>query len=458
MVHRQRDRFRHDSSVATWLFGITDNVVRHRRRKERWRRWLTGSAEDTAGHLASPAPDPLRHAERDEAARTVYRLLDQLPARDRQVLILFDLEELAADEVAALLEIEAGERAPEAASGPGTLSAPTAKQKRPRAERTGALLNRNPSDNHRAALEHAQDDRGRRLLQEARGLRGLTADQVRRIASRLETAAAPARRPRLVPVAATLVVLLSAGTALAWATGTLQHLPGVRALFSLHAPVSRAPGPSTGAPPAVRLTGVAAPLELPTVVSPDDLEANAPSGANLAAPPTRRRGVLPHPAPGPHEARSDGPPFRRRSPRPRPAHRASGAGQPHRATAAASLRRGPSAQSALAHTPAKPTAGRSPISRGHSLPGGQMSLEPQIAARGVLLSEDRATSATPSSMAPTAHRHGERASAAASCSRNVSVAAGQGRPQRTTAARTLPPSAAVPTPGRAARNALTHCP
>jgi RNA polymerase sigma-70 factor (ECF subfamily) len=106
VVHRQRDRFRHDSSVATWLFGITDNVVRHRRRKERWRRWLAGSAEETAGHLASPAPDPLHHAERDEAARTVYRLLDQLAERDRQVLILFDLEELAADEVAALLEIK----------------------------------------------------------------------------------------------------------------------------------------------------------------------------------------------------------------------------------------------------------------------------------------------------------------------------------------------------------------
>jgi RNA polymerase sigma-70 factor (ECF subfamily) len=106
VVHRQRDRFRHDSSLATWLFGITDNVVRHRRRKERWRRWLTGSADDTAGHLASPAPDPLHRAERDEAARTVYRLLDELPERDRQVLILFDLEELAADEVAALLKIK----------------------------------------------------------------------------------------------------------------------------------------------------------------------------------------------------------------------------------------------------------------------------------------------------------------------------------------------------------------
>jgi len=106
IVHRQRAQFRHDSSVATWLFGITDNVVRHRRRKERWRRWLTGSAEDTAGHLVSPAADPLRHVERDEARRTVYRLLDRLPERDRQVLILFELEELAADEVGALLKIK----------------------------------------------------------------------------------------------------------------------------------------------------------------------------------------------------------------------------------------------------------------------------------------------------------------------------------------------------------------
>lgn len=106
IVHRQRAQFRHDSSIATWLFGITNNVVRHRRRKEKWRRWLSGSAEETAGHLASTAPDPLRHAERDEATRVVYRLLDRLPERDRQVLILFELEELGADEVAALLKIK----------------------------------------------------------------------------------------------------------------------------------------------------------------------------------------------------------------------------------------------------------------------------------------------------------------------------------------------------------------
>jgi len=106
IAYRQRAQFRHDSSVATWLFGITNNVIRHRRRKEKWRRWLSGSAEETAGHLASATPDPLRHAELGEATRLVYRLLDRIPDRDREILILFEIEELGADEVAALLKIK----------------------------------------------------------------------------------------------------------------------------------------------------------------------------------------------------------------------------------------------------------------------------------------------------------------------------------------------------------------
>ena len=106
VVHRQWQRFRHESSVATWLFGITANVVRQRRRKERWGRWLKGSAEEVAGDVLSDAPDPSRLVERDETRRLVYRLLDQIPERDRQVIILFELEELSAEEVGTLLRIK----------------------------------------------------------------------------------------------------------------------------------------------------------------------------------------------------------------------------------------------------------------------------------------------------------------------------------------------------------------
>ena len=63
--------FRGESSLATWLFGITDKVIRHRRRKERWRCWLSGSANETAGHLASDGPDPLRLVESNQVAAVV---------------------------------------------------------------------------------------------------------------------------------------------------------------------------------------------------------------------------------------------------------------------------------------------------------------------------------------------------------------------------------------------------
>jgi RNA polymerase sigma-70 factor (ECF subfamily) len=105
IAHERIHGFRGDASITTWLFAITDKVVRHRRRKERWRRWLSGSANETAGHLASPTHDPLRAYERTQAHAQVYAILDRLGQRDRKILILCELEELPYDDVAALLGI-----------------------------------------------------------------------------------------------------------------------------------------------------------------------------------------------------------------------------------------------------------------------------------------------------------------------------------------------------------------
>ena len=98
-------KFRGDSSLKTWLFSITSNVVQHRRRKERWRRWLSGSANETAGHLASDRPDPLHEAERNQTLADIYQVLNRLPERDRQVLVLCELEELESQEVSQLLGV-----------------------------------------------------------------------------------------------------------------------------------------------------------------------------------------------------------------------------------------------------------------------------------------------------------------------------------------------------------------
>jgi RNA polymerase sigma-70 factor (ECF subfamily) len=108
IAQRRLPSFRGDSSLPTWLFGITEMVVRHRRRKDRLRHWLGGAANDVAGNLPAPGPSQHEQLERKESIARVYRVLDRLPERDRQILILFELEELSGEQIAALLGIKLG--------------------------------------------------------------------------------------------------------------------------------------------------------------------------------------------------------------------------------------------------------------------------------------------------------------------------------------------------------------
>jgi len=108
IAQRRLPSFRGDSSLSTWLFGITEKVVRHRRRKDRLRHWLAGSAADVAKQI--PASDKNQHdqLEMKERAARVYRVLDRLPDRDRQVLILFEIDGLSGEEIATLLGVKIG--------------------------------------------------------------------------------------------------------------------------------------------------------------------------------------------------------------------------------------------------------------------------------------------------------------------------------------------------------------
>lgn len=101
-VHRKLPQFRGDSRPSTWLYRITENVVRHRRRKDRWARWLGGTAQEVAGERASPEPLPSAGLDARETSRRVYRALDQMKEKYRTVLILFELEELSGEEIAEL--------------------------------------------------------------------------------------------------------------------------------------------------------------------------------------------------------------------------------------------------------------------------------------------------------------------------------------------------------------------
>jgi RNA polymerase sigma-70 factor, ECF subfamily len=103
-AHRLLPTFRGEAKITTWLFRITQNQIRHRRRKERFRRFLAGSAEDIGARLPARGPSPVEELERQQASTTVYKVLDGMSEKYRTAFILFEIEHLSGEEIAALLQ------------------------------------------------------------------------------------------------------------------------------------------------------------------------------------------------------------------------------------------------------------------------------------------------------------------------------------------------------------------
>jgi RNA polymerase sigma-70 factor (ECF subfamily) len=107
IARRRLKRFTGDAKVTTWLFRATERVVLGLRRKQRWRRWLASSPDSLVPHLVSARPTAVDEIERQQSALFVYRVLDRMRHKYRQVLILFELEELSTEEIARLMGTKA---------------------------------------------------------------------------------------------------------------------------------------------------------------------------------------------------------------------------------------------------------------------------------------------------------------------------------------------------------------
>lgn len=94
--------------LERWLYRVTEHAVYNQRWRERWRRRLTRSADSSRALAELPADSPtaLELLGQAEAKVDVYEVLDRLGDRYRTVLILFELEELSGEEVAALTGIK----------------------------------------------------------------------------------------------------------------------------------------------------------------------------------------------------------------------------------------------------------------------------------------------------------------------------------------------------------------
>ena len=107
VVQRRLPEFRGEAKLTSWLYQITLRVVKGVRRTERIRRWIRWARRsDVMRALAPTCVTPVDELERRQAIARVYAALDRLPEKYRTLLILFEIEELSGDEIAALTSMK----------------------------------------------------------------------------------------------------------------------------------------------------------------------------------------------------------------------------------------------------------------------------------------------------------------------------------------------------------------
>jgi RNA polymerase sigma-70 factor (ECF subfamily) len=103
---RRRHEFRGDAKLSTWLFRITERIVRKRVFRRRVRGFLNLVFRDNTIALSPASPTPLEELERRQQCALLYAALDRLPEKYRTPVIMFDIDGRSAAEVATLLGIK----------------------------------------------------------------------------------------------------------------------------------------------------------------------------------------------------------------------------------------------------------------------------------------------------------------------------------------------------------------
>jgi len=101
VAFRRLATFDERSTLRTWLYGIAVNLCRrHVRSRSRFRAFT----DRLLGHAPAPPvnPDPI---ERNETARRIDAALAKLPFEQREVVILYELEQHSGAEIAALVGV-----------------------------------------------------------------------------------------------------------------------------------------------------------------------------------------------------------------------------------------------------------------------------------------------------------------------------------------------------------------
>jgi len=107
VVHKRLHTFDGSAAITTWLFGVCLKVAAaHRRRAWLRREVPTEDLADTSEAPPGELPDEAIAARQSRA--TLRRVLDGMDLDKRAVLVMFEIDELSSDEIAAVLGVPVG--------------------------------------------------------------------------------------------------------------------------------------------------------------------------------------------------------------------------------------------------------------------------------------------------------------------------------------------------------------
>jgi RNA polymerase sigma-70 factor (ECF subfamily) len=104
-VYRSLKSFRGESRFSTWLYRLAVNVTRMHLRsaRSRPRLALAVAPEEPIDGITADSPDVVM--ERQDRVRALYRLLESLSEKKREVLVMHDFDGVTAKEIAEILAI-----------------------------------------------------------------------------------------------------------------------------------------------------------------------------------------------------------------------------------------------------------------------------------------------------------------------------------------------------------------
>lgn len=105
-AHRALPKFRGESKVTTWLYGIASKTVLMHLRSRRRHRRLVGALEQSAAVSVGWENNVERSVESRRKLAEVWRCLMRIKPKKRIVFVLHEIEGLSGKQIAQMLEIK----------------------------------------------------------------------------------------------------------------------------------------------------------------------------------------------------------------------------------------------------------------------------------------------------------------------------------------------------------------